>query len=273
MRPEFDFQVAEIDEIARMFARNGCALLRNFCPEQTLQDLHARLDELHGIVKSVHLSPDQLQEHGVSQPQEYLFSDKHKALMARVFKDVPYKDLRGNVTRRMLGGWQSPLAAHVDAFFHPMGFTVNFWVPLQPCGVTTPSLGVVCAPYEEIIRFTGFQSTPFWEDREAAPGENFAHFRPEMRQYYYGKGRQGEGRAEIDVFFGDRVWKPVFEYGDAMMLSNWTLHFTHANPGMSGERRNIEMRFHSQATPDQVVEKLRLSLAQDVAASAAASGA
>ncbi len=259
MRPEVDFQTTDIDRISSLFLENGCVLLRNFCAPAALGELRVRLDALHDIVKSVHLHPEDLEQHGISQPQEYLFQDKHHALLGRVFGPSPYRDLRGNVTRRMLGGWQSPLPPHLDAFVHPMGFTVNFWLPLQPCGVTVPSLGVVCAPFGDVLSFAGFQPAPFWQDEGAGPSGNFAQFRPAMKRMCL--EHDAAVAAEFRTHFGDRVWTPVFEFGDAMMLSNWTFNFTHATPEMVGPRENIEMRFYSAASLDEVISNLGSGLA------------
>jgi hypothetical protein len=40
-----------------------------------------------------------------------------------------------------------------------------------------------------------------------------------------------------------------------MMLSNWTLHLTHATPEMSKTRENLELRFWSSASLEDILHE------------------
>jgi hypothetical protein len=40
-----------------------------------------------------------------------------------------------------------------------------------------------------------------------------------------------------------------------MMLSNWTLHLTHATPRMPKTRKNIELRFCSAASLEDILRE------------------
>jgi hypothetical protein len=255
MRPEADFQTTEIADIVQLYLHNGCVLLRRFCDETALQDLRQNLDVVHQEIDQVHLYPHHLRERGLQQPQEYLFSDKHWRLLDAVFAGAGFRDLEGNVSRRMdpqgrTVGWQKPLPPHLDAFFHPQAFTVNFWLPLQPCGVTLPSLGVVCTPFGEVLRFTGYDPAGVWTDPED-PGCFWGTFRPDMKAMFK---RNAAILNEFRTQFADDIWTPAYEFGDAMMSSNWTLHFTHSVEEMAGLRQNLELRFISTATLGQVLE-------------------
>lgn len=247
MPPEVDFPDTAIDQIAKLFRENGCVLLRRFCAPAVLHLLHSRLDAIHEAINEFHIFPQHLDEYGLAPPQEYLFFEKHHALLAHIFGGESYRDQRNNVTRRIDtephgAGWQEPLGPHLDAFLHPLGFTVNFWVPFQICGITLPSLGVVCAPFNEIMRFVGYQNAAISEDK-GDPFLNFGRFRPEMKALWL---NDSAAVAQMREYFGDRIWTPAYDRGDAMILSNWTLHFTHVTADMVGRRENIEMRFCSE---------------------------
>jgi hypothetical protein len=61
--------------------------------------------------------------------------------------------------------------------------------------------------------------------------------------------------AEMHERFHDRIRTPSFAPGDAMMLSNWTLHLTHATPAMTKTRENLELRFWSSASLDEILRE------------------
>ena len=144
-----------------------------------------------------------------------------------------------------------PLGPHLDAFFHSFAFTVNFWVPFRDCGVEAPSLGVVCAPFRDIVSFSGYDGST---DANGLAGEwNLPHFDGAMQKL--SSNMKPEAIDQLRTIFGDQVWTPTYSLGDAMMLSNWTLHFTHASPNMTKRRGNVELRFLSDLTLAQVIDR------------------
>jgi hypothetical protein len=86
---------------------------------------------------------------------------------------------------------------------------------------------------------------------EPAPVKHLTHFRPAMKALC--NDRDPAVIAEMRERFGDRIRTPSLEAGDAMMLSNWTLHFTHATPSMTKRRENLELRFRSSASLDDIL--------------------
>jgi hypothetical protein len=48
---------------------------------------------------------------------------------------------------------------------------------------------------------------------------------------------------------------PAFQPGDTMILSNWTLHQTHATPSMAKTRENMELRFCSSASLQDILRE------------------
>src|SRR5262249_2783011 len=132
--------------------------------------------------------------------------------------------------------WQSPLPPHIDACFHPLQFTVNLWTPFVACGVDAPALGVACVTIPEVMEYAGFRPSGGARERD----DNFADFDPAMYEMWMKDATRVE---RFYAAFGERVWRPQYNPGDAMMMSNWTLHFTHATPDMRGRRGNVELRF------------------------------
>jgi hypothetical protein len=141
-------------------------------------------------------------------------------------------------------GWQLPLEPHLDAFVHNFRFTVNFWVPFDECGRKSPSLGVVRASFAEAREFTGYDGRP--QHNGPPPVWNFPNFAKAPIQF-----------DDLRAAFGERVWTPEYRFGDAMMLSNWTLHFTHSAPGMINRRGNVELRFISAASLEKMSARHR----------------
>ena len=143
----------------------------------------------------------------------------------------------------------------MDVFYHPLEFTVNFWVPFIDCGLDLPSLGVFCAPFEEAARYTKYDGgvDPDPGSPGRAAGWHFDRFDPAMWSLAIGEGQAFQSACES---FG-RVWTPAYLKGDAMMLSNWTLHFTHAPLSKDGRRRrdNVELRFTSEQSLSQILDR------------------
>ena len=244
---EADFSTTPISDIVKSFGENGSILLRNFAEPARLQQLKAVLDGIYAEVKDVHVFGDHLTDRGLPEIHEYIFAKQHRELLDQVFAGWRC-ELYNTLARRMEPPglepadepWQQPLSPHLDAFLHGLPFTVNFWVPLQPCGADAPRLGVVRAPFGDILDFVGYHD----EGRLYLPDPelNFARFNGLSRQLYHG------GEAALETFrarYADRIWTPHYRLGDAMMLSNWTFYFTHTQPGMTQRRENIELRFRA----------------------------
>lgn len=51
--------------------------------------------------------------------------------------------------------------------------------------------------------------------------------------------------ANFLAHFAGRIFTPSYAVGDAMMLCNWTLHFTYAHECMTRRRENVELRVSS----------------------------
>jgi hypothetical protein len=221
-----------------------------------LRALIRAVDDLYADISDIHVYPRDLRGRGLPQFHEYIFEEKQNALLAEIFESE-YSVSEDTATRRIdnTGGggqWQVPLGPHLDAFFHAFAFTVNFWVPFRDCGIDTPSLAVVRAPFRDILDFCRYDGGSELGGGHAG-GWNFARFDPVMWAL----------AGEVDPIavenfrtaFADRIWTPAYSLGDAMMLSNWTLHFTHASPDMTNRRGNVELRFRSDQTLSQTMDR------------------
>lgn len=244
---EFDFSTTSSAEIIDSYLQDGCVLLRNFVAPDRLIDLKRTLQSVYEGLQNVHVYGQHLQERGLPDLHEWVLSDRHYDLLDRLFDGFKTK-VESTQARRMAssdanpidGVWQMPLAPHLDAFFHPIRFTLNFWMPLQDCGETSPCLGVVCTDFDDIVDFVGYHDdSPIYLP---GPELNFGRFNDLARRMFLG---EEDAVSAFRSRYNDRIWIPNYRLGDAMMLSNWTLHFTHARPGMNETRENIELRFVS----------------------------
>lgn len=258
--PEIDFAVDIVAAPVRACRAHGCALLRNFADPSKLETLRDVIDGLYEVEGGYHIRPHQLADRGLPQFHEYFFEEKHRDLLAEIFRGRQYSMSPATASRRVFsddrvdpeGLWMAPLPPHIDAFFHPFEFTVNFWVPLQPCGPEIPRLGVVCADFEDVRKYFGYDggaavNGPF-------PEWNLARFNQQARDLAYG---QPDTIGQCRATFAERSWTPTYELGDAMMLSNWTLHFTHVTPSMNQRRSNVELRFSSDASLEALMDETR----------------
>jgi hypothetical protein len=252
-----DFRTAEPDEIVATLLHRGCVLLRNFVDTVALARAYDVMVQAYEQVEIFHIQPDQLRQLGLPMYSDILFSQPHYDLLAKVFGGRDY-EISAETASRRVGRtrqpphWLPPLGPHLDAFIHAPRFTVNFWLPFQECGVDAPSLGVVEAPFADILSFTGYENgAELWAD--PAPVGQFTRFRPAMQAMC--RYRDPAAIAEMQERFGDCIRTPSFAPGDAMMLSNWTLHLTHATPEMTKNRENLELRFWSSASLDDILRE------------------
>ena len=252
---EFDFQEAVIDEILRSYLTYGCVLLRRFVEPAALLNLRLMLEPFFTEEPGAHVYLSDIRTTGLPDFHQYLFADKHHELLSTIFGSHEYGPNPNTTTSRRVDPswmddpkWQSPLAPHMDSFFHSFNFTVNFWIPFNACGDDKPSLAVVPVSFQTARDFAGYDGNP------AASGEQhpqFRNFRPEMLALWRG---DPDATAKFRATFADRVWAPTYQVGDAMMLSNWTLHFTHSGPEMNTRRENVELRFESNVSLETVLQ-------------------
>jgi hypothetical protein len=254
---QFDFPTAETKDIIATFLNQSCVLLRNFVDVAALDRAYDMTLKAYARVDGYHIYPDHLRQLGMPMYSDILFGERHFDLLRELFGEREY-EISADTCARRVGRvrapphWLPPLGPHLDAFVHPSRFTVNFWVPFQECGVDAPGLGVVRGPFADVLSFAGYQNgAKVWDDPE--PKGHYADFRPEMKALH--RNHDPEVIAQMRERFSGRITTPAFKPGDAMMLSNWTLHQTHATAAMVKTRENMELRFWSTASLQDILRE------------------
>jgi hypothetical protein len=242
-RPELDFRTASPDEIAAGLFASGCVMLRNFTAPGCIDDISYYARKLHLKTTKAHVEEKDFISDGLLPFRNYLFGCKHYNLLDAIFDGKKYAPLTpATNTRRIAaptgGVGQFPLCFHIDAMLHTFAFTVNFWVPFSACGVTAPSLAVIPAPFEEVLEYVGYDGER--EGPNIAPEHHGSHFSGPIVKSARSDRMASRAIAE---HFGDRMWTPEYQVGDAMLLTNWTIHGTHSTPAMIEGRENAELRF------------------------------
>jgi len=256
MQP-FDFPTVETRDIISTFLNQSCVLLRNFVDAAALDRAYDMTLKAYARVDGYHIHPDHLRALGMPMYSDVLFGARHFDLLRQVFGNRDY-EISSNTSARRVGRvrapphWLPPLGPHLDAFVHPPQFTVNFWIPFQECGIDAPGLGAVQAPFADILSFAGYQDgAKLWDD--PTPTGHYTNFRPAMKALH--RNHDPDTIAEMRERFSGRIATPAFKPGDAMMLSNWTLHQTHATPSMLKTRENMELRFCSAASLQDILRE------------------
>jgi hypothetical protein len=246
---EVSFSDTPIKDIIDLFFRDGYVVLRKFADPDDLLKLKEQLSGLRDQINSYHINDEDFTDRDMGSFHQHLFKRQHYDLLGDLFGTYEFS-VHGSTSSRHIdaiaqpdGRWMPPLAPHLDCFIHPFEFTVNFWTPLQPCGRDAPSLGVVSADLDEVVAFTGYKGEP--AARMPSGTWNYPNFDPSMFDM------NTQSPATLEHFyssFANRIFTPSYDLGDAVMLSNWTMHFTHATPAMTAPRReNVELRFWANA--------------------------
>ena len=266
---ELDFATTDPKVIADAYLRNGCVLLRNFTDPKRIGPIRDVTRKLYDELEAPHVFEQDMLSRNNPSLSSYLFTDRHRDLLNVIFSTYSYDvSLGGTHSRRVSPpdaseGWMPPLGFHIDAEFHGFEFTVNFWAPFQHCGDDSPGLATVAAPFLEVLDYLNFDGQP---ESNRGNGEWALHqFAPILKKCLY---KDPNANEEMQAHFGDRVWKPVFEAGDAMLISNWTLHGTYATGDMKKSRESVELRFKGPAMLNDILATHGLKTYQPVSVAA-----
>lgn len=118
--------------------------------------------------------------------------------------------------------WQEPVIWHFDAQYHsPQHFSLNFWVPLDDCGIEAPGLQIIKGDLLETQRFVQYdpEAKSFNADRLKSINENV-----------------------FDHFDRNQLFAPELRVGDIFVFHNWTLHQSNFREGMTKSRQSCELR-------------------------------
>jgi len=135
----------------------------------------------------------------------------------------------GGAAARQL--WDRPLAFHVDAQFHqPARLSINFWAPLDACGLDAPGLRVIPLQVSAAKRY--LEHNPAGYARLPTDINHMHHFR---------SAKLAEPVLKAHGLL-EHVWAPVFEPGDVLAFTNFTMHATHYGEHMTRPRTSLEVR-------------------------------
>jgi hypothetical protein len=127
--------------------------------------------------------------------------------------------------------WDKPIEFHVDAqVFYDDKLSINFWTPLNPCGVEAPGLKIIMLGVKQTLEYLeynpeGYEPTP----RDIALMYKFRCQKMDLDQI------EKNGLAS-------HIYIPKFELGDVLAFTNFTMHATHYTRAMVKSRLSVEVR-------------------------------
>jgi len=217
------------------YLAHGCAIVRGAVDPAMLDRLREAIDRAYLKTSDVHVYDAAIREaDGELTGFEVADTSLLRGFLDLLYAGQAYKG--ANVAARRVHGssevannFQVPLKLHVDAQYHGPTFTVNFWTPLQACGVDSPTILLVPVDYKRTRAHVGFTGKKLREG-----GEFYTDF-------------FDLGSMDVDVVkrtFGDDIFLcPVMAVGDVVIASNWIIHGSHHTATMTQGRKSVEVRF------------------------------
>ncbi|MDD9918809.1 MAG: phytanoyl-CoA dioxygenase family protein, partial [Rhodospirillaceae bacterium] len=118
--------------------------------------------------------------------------------------------------------WQGPTPWHIDGQYHnPRHFGLNFWVPLNTCGIEAPGLRIIRANVFDMQRYVEYD--PVEETFNAGRLKTI-------------------NETVFDDFEEGQIFAPELKVGDVFLFHNWTIHQTNCQDGMTKPRKSCELR-------------------------------
>jgi len=253
--PEYSFADVSIEKVHNSLLLDGCCLLRNAFKKEAIELManqitaithkkaeQVRTGELTDDEKRFHIFDTDFQEYYPGQSFFQLIQDsKMQAILESIFgknkvHQHPHSLCRGIDSRpeeqRDLTSLR-PLIFHIDTAYHAPydKFAINFWIPLQECGVHSPGMQVVPIGYATIRRLVNFNSEIGFSELATNPS------RWSMKNVW-----EQILKGSPDAI----VWRPVFHPGDVLMMTSWIPHASYTTEKMTLSRRSIEIRYHGE---------------------------
>jgi ectoine hydroxylase-related dioxygenase (phytanoyl-CoA dioxygenase family) len=219
------------------FLTRGCAVVR----EAIQPRLVKQVSDITGLAYHRKGEPEHVDEEDIVKAHWWRRTDPYTMAASPLLQDFlhlvfggPEFKRLGATARRIRGqelhsvDWQKPLELHLDSFFHPFEWTVNFWIPFDPCGEEAPCLQLVPVDYKRTREFSQFS---FEKHREAE--HHFGHFPEDVL-----------AMDRVVSEFGENCFlRPKMQPGDIIISSNWIIHGTYQTPQMTKGRTSIELRY------------------------------
>ena len=232
------FQASQLDvgECAEALRGNGTALMRGVVPQDLFPPM---INDVEGYFRWL-TNGERIQEASLYASYGNIFFATVADFGERALMELVYHVTRAPMSEALyaffgtdrvslfLGysfirrHWRTDVRSispfHQDSEAVPVPAPMlTCWIPFNTCGVHAPGLEVVAARVNAALPITD------------SPATNHA-------------------RTEIDAsvvkrHFGDRLWHPEFDAGDAMLFDSKCVHRTHVTPVMSGVRYSVELRF------------------------------
>jgi len=223
------------EALREIYLRYGCAFVRKAVPLDLIEKTRAAIDKAYETTSEEHVYGKQIRaaSGGALSGYELVSDPKLKQFLDLVYSGQFY--FRKNATaRRIIGkkaqpNAQQPLPFHIDAQFHRFQFTVNFWVPLQDCGIAAPSLQVLPLDYRNTRAYSGYTGSIL------RPGEPF--------RFGYFANRVFDPDVVLAAFGEQAMLHPPMRAGDLIVSSNWIIHGSYRTPEMEEGRTSVELRF------------------------------
>jgi hypothetical protein len=115
-----------------------------------------------------------------------------------------------------------PVPFHQDSAVMRMhdAWILNFWIPMDACGVDAPSIEMIPLNLGGVI------------DYGNDPTDTGLYSHLSIAE-----------KALAEIFNLSGMWRPTFEPGDVLVLGSRTIHRTHRTPAMNRMRMDHEVRF------------------------------
>ena len=168
---------------------------------------------------------DVLRGSGLAMLAEQAFPDRlvWENFISNVRRVYPVQseDVRGD----------APLHIHVDAQFHQhTSLGINFWTPLTPAGLDSPGIQVLPLGVERTRKYLDYSETGHDDVVQVLASQH--HFRCERMEL-----------AALDaVGLLEQFWAPEMDPGDVLAFTNFTMHASYVEAGMTLPRTSIEAR-------------------------------
>jgi len=260
--PDWDYAGIRPEAFREAILRRGAVMLRKAADKETLLEIKAALDALFNDYAATpageferHLESNDPGERDLWEQikRSHIFDRTFKlatgrsyyeiirksglwALAEQAFPESAVAESQVCNCRRVSDAdirplFDRPIEFHIDAqVFYDHCLSVNFWTPLDPCGVDAPGLEVIPLGVDETRKYLEHKQMGY--SRRPADIGLMHHFRCAKL----------EAAPLAESGLVSRVWVPEFEVGDVLAFTNFTMHATHHTAAMSQPRVSVEVR-------------------------------
>jgi|SRR5262245_47862875 len=232
-----DWTVASLRDA---FFAHGCAIVRGAVDVEYLARLAVSVDRAYQRTSEAHVNEGEIVAAGFGV-SGFEIGDQPllRGLLDAVFRGRENYQPAYVAARRVHGqkkdeSFQPPLDLHVDAQYHGPRFVVNFWLPLQACGVDRPTILLVPVDRHRTRAHVGFTG-----ERLRQGGDWYLD--------WFDLDTMTVDRVR-DAFGDDCFLHPVMARGDVVIASSWIIHGSWWTKAMTRGRKSVEVRYIGDVT-------------------------